>query len=127
MKENKIVIKIKKEVSAVFEYSINPANSPLWVGGIEKEETNECPPKKGTVYRNIDADGRWSEYRVSDFKKDRVFELTSKDGNYHARYTYKAESDGTVLEYFERVDKGELDKPFDKEHLEKLRNLIEAI
>ncbi|MFH1030852.1 MAG: hypothetical protein V1770_06380, partial [bacterium] len=125
--ENKIVIKIKKEVKEVFEYSIDPAHTPLWSSSITKEETNEWPVRMGTVYKNSNSEGKWSEYVVSGFERNKIFELTSEDGNYHVRYTYSSNDAGTVMEYFEWVDNGELDEPYDRKHLEKLRNLIEAI
>lgn len=65
MKENKIAIVINRPVTEVFDFTINPQNTPKWIQHIEKEETNEYPPHKGTIYRNHGASGIWDEYFVS--------------------------------------------------------------
>ena len=126
MKENKISIQIPKSVDEVFEFTINPANTPRWIQHLDVEETNEWPAKLGTIYRNRGASGAWSEYVVSVFELNKTFELVAKDKNYHVRYTYtELESGDTELEYFEWVDRGELEEPFTQKILEKLKSVME--
>ena len=125
MKKNKILIKIRKPANVVFEFTTNPINTPRWIKNIEVEETTEWPSKLGTTYRNKNMAGKWSEYIVTAFKQNKVFELTAKDNNYHVRYTYTEPQDGiTEMEYFEWVDQGELDAPFTQGVLEELRSII---
>jgi len=126
MKENKILIKIRKPVNVVFEFTTNPINTPRWIQNIEVEETTEWPIKLGTIYRNKNMAGEWSEYIITAFEQNKVFELTAEDNNYHVRYTYTESQDGiTEMEYFEWVDQGELDAPFTQDILEKLQSVIE--
>lgn len=127
MKENRISIQICRPVSDVFEFTINPKNTPRWIESIEVEETNEWPPKFGTIYCNRNkASGKRSTYRVLFIVKDRVFELVSEDRNYHVLYQYVQRKGGiTYMEYFEWVDVGELEEPFTQEVLEKLKAVME--
>ena len=128
MKENKISIKINKPISEVFNFTIDPNNTHKWIDGIEKEETNEWPVKIGSIYRNVDTSGKWTEYILARLEENAVFELASKENGYHVRYTYTPVTENACeLEYFEWVDFGELTSPFSKEVLEKLKTVIESI
>lgn len=126
MKQNKIAIRIQKPAREVFEYTINPKNTSKWIENIEIEKTSEWPIKIGTIYRNKNKDGEWSQYQVIALKPNKLFELISKDKNYHVRYTYKSiDGNATEMEYFERVDNGKLERPFTPDILEKLKEEIE--
>ena len=126
MKDKKLSIVIDKPVSEVFEFTTNPANTAKWIDGIVIEETNEMPPKLGTIYRNKGQSGGWNEYEMTVFEKDRTFTLARLNGNYHVRYTFKpTDDDGCEFEYYEWVDTGELDDTFSQDVLEKLKNIME--
>jgi hypothetical protein len=126
MRSIKLTVQIGKPVAEVFEFVINPASTPKWIDGIKKEVANEWPVKLGTIYRNRGSTDKWSEYEVTILKKNSVFMLSSLNTPYHVKYTLQPIRGGTELEYFEWVDDGELEKPFTKDILDKLKNLLEG-
>jgi len=127
MKKNKLKIQINKPVSEVFTFTITPENTKKWIDSVLEEETNEWPVKIGSLYTHKNKQtGNWNEYTVTNYEEYKVFELTSKDKNYHVRYTYKSiNKTNSELEYYEWVDEGELDEPFTIETLKKLKSVLE--
>ena len=126
MKENKISVEINKPISEVFEFTTNPKYTNLWIGGIVREERNESPVKLGTEYKNVNGQGEWSIYTVVQLGLNKLFELKQKDSLYSVRYTYEKISDNkTKLTYYEWVESGELDGPFTRDTIEKLKQIME--
>jgi len=127
MRDCRLTIRINKSSKEIYDFYINPQNTPLWIDSMVKEKTNEWPIKIGTIYRNQNRKGEWSEYKVTALKPYQVFELTSSDGNYHVRYTHnEIDENSSELEYYEWVDKGELEEPFTIDVLQKLKTIVEA-
>ncbi len=127
MKQNKISIEIQRPIADVFDFTINPNNTHLWIDSVIKEETSEWPIKIGTEYRNVDTKGEWTTYIVSALESNKLFELKQKGGDYSVRYTYEKVSDlMTRLTYFEWMEKGELSNPFQQGVLEKLKQVMES-
>lgn len=127
MKSNTIAIVINKTLQGMFDFLLNPVNTPKWIGSIVKEEIDVNPPKLGSIYRNVNKQGVWSEYRITEFINGSKFTMTSKDGTYHVRYTFTPiDTQATSLEYYEWVDRGDLPEPFTKNILEKLKRIIET-
>jgi len=127
MNSNRLVVEIKKPVGKVFAFAINPKNTHKWISTIVTEKTNEWPVKLGSEYANQNKEGEWSEYKVSAFEKDKLFELTAKDGNYHVRYTFMpVDKQSCSLDYHEWVESGELaDHSYLKTALQKFKFLLE--
>ena len=119
-------IQINRPVSDVFAFTTDPKNTSLWVNSIVHEETNEWPVKKGTIYKNRNKAGEWSEYEVTSFELNKLFVFSLKGGSYHVRYAFTPLSDNSCeLEYYEWVDDGELSDPFTMDIMEKLKKILE--
>lgn len=128
MKENKLTITINKPIHEIFAFTLNPANTSLWIDAIVKEEANEFPAKLGTIYRNVDKAGNWGEYKITAFEQDKMFILSSINSPYHVKYTFTSLTENiTEMEYYEWVDSGELEYVFIIDILEKLKRIIESV
>ena len=126
MQKNKITIIINKPVKDVFEFTTNPQNTHLWIPSIIEEISEIYPPKINTQYKNRGKDSEWDFYKVLEFEDNKIFTLIDLDENYTVKYTYKKLSDNqTKMEYFEWTKEGELNNPFTKDILLKLKSTIE--
>lgn len=126
MKTNKLVIKINQPKEKVFEFTTTPPNSSLWISGVVKEEVTEWPIKVGTIYKLTDNLGNISKVKVNKVKKNELIEWISKDKNYHCKYIFKeATNEESILEYYEWVDEGEIENPFNQKILKKLKSVLE--
>ena len=126
MREKKLTIIINRPAYEVFEFTLNPENTPKWIDGIVKEQTNESPTKLGTIYKNQDRDGNWGVYEITAFQPGAMFVMSKQNGNYHVKYTLRPIDDNQCeLEYFEWSDTGDLDVVFNQDVMQKLKDVIE--
>jgi len=126
MKEVKLSISINRPVHEVFDFSINPKNTPKWIDDIAKEEVSEKPSKLGTVYKYQNLEGQWIEYEMTTFEPDRMYVLSAKDYNDHIKYTFTPLGDNQCeLEYHEWVDND--GSPFTKEIQQKIQELLQKL
>lgn len=126
MKENKVVVIINRPVEDVFEFTVNPKNTHLWIPSIKEEVSDEFPPKIGTQYKNRNENSNWDFYKVIEYELAKRFALSDLEENYHVRYTYlKLKENQTQMEYFEWMVDGELNDPFTQEILDKLKFVLE--
>jgi hypothetical protein len=127
MKDNKLTVIINKPIHEVFEFTTDPHKTPEWITSVEEEQTNEWPPKLGTIYKNRGQSGPWSVYKVSKYEDCKEFELVKQDeSTYHVNYSYSSLPSGaTQLIYHEWVTTGELEDPFPQVTLDKLKKIVE--
>jgi hypothetical protein len=130
-----LTITIARPAAAIFEFALDPANTPKWIDSIIAEEASDQPPKLGTMYKNQNQDGEWTEYEIVGFEPSEHFTMAMSGSPYRVRYTFKpvAEdnkdttgTDTTELEYREWVEDGELGSLFPAEALQKLKSLLES-
>ena len=127
MRDLRLTVAIKKPASEVFAFTLNPENTPKWLDSVVVEEASEYPVRVGTIYKNKDKNGVWSEYVVAEFVPDRLFMWDKKGSNYHVRYTFTpVEENACELEYYEWVDEGDIKEPFTMKILEKLKKVMET-
>ena len=115
---------INKPAYVVFDFTLDPKNTPKWVDSIEHEETDEWPPDIGTHYRNRNPQGEWTEYELTKYDRPSRFVLSKIGTPYHVRYTFTPKGRATELTYHEWVEEGELEAPFNQAALEKLKTVI---
>ncbi len=132
MKEVKQTIIINRPVHEVFDFTLNPKNTPKWIDSIVIEQRNESPTRLGTIYRNQDRQGNWNEYEITSFEPDEHFTFSRKNGNYHVKYTFKPlDNDRCELEYYEWDEKDDMSQLFDNQSLKKillqLKDVIEEV
>lgn len=126
MKNNLLQIEISCPVAEVYKFTLDPKNTPKWIDSIEYEIRNESPSTVGTTYENWSLDGTSARYVVSELKEDSSFTLEKEQSPYRVRYTFNPTKNGTLFEYFEWVETGELEDPFTIKYLKKLKSMPEA-
>jgi hypothetical protein len=128
MRTNTLTITIEKPISEVFEFTLNPINTPKWIETILKEKTDTENVQVGTKYSNTNDGISWTEYVCSLFEKDKSFGLDEIGGLYRVKYDYTPISIGaTQLLYTEWMsDESEISKPLEIKALEKLKSVIET-
>jgi len=126
VKDNKLKIQINKPVAEVFAFTLDPKNTPSWIDDSSREETNEWPPKEGTVYKNTGKNGVVLTFIMTEIVLNDHFALVGDDKNYHCKYTFiDLGNNNTKLEYYEWMETGELEVPFTQDILEKLKTVLE--
>lgn len=124
MKENQLNIVIDRPVKEVFDFITDPNKTPLWLDFVVKEELLGARGV-GSLYRNINQEGEWSEYVVSDYVENELIEFMN--GDYHCRYSLALIDPGlTELTYSEWVTTGDLLDPFVLGYLDKLKQVVES-
>ena len=128
MKENKLNIFIDKPVKEVFEYSLESNNVPKWITSIKEEIPEERPVRVGTKLRNIGVNSEeWNEYEIVEFEPPKTKKKKKINGDYYVKYTCTEKDDGTDFEYFEWVEKGDLDEVMEMSSLKLLKKIIEEV
>ena len=130
MNKNILSVIIKKPISEVFEFSINPKNTHTWFTGIIQEKIDTEKTQIGTIYSSTSDGENWSSFVCKDIIPNKLFVLESIEGDYRVVYDYEFMSDTetkmTYTEYMtdEQVD---LSCPFEQRYLDTLKQLLEQI
>ena len=119
-------VTVNKPVEEVFDFCINPENTPKWIDSITQEQTNEWPVKLGTIYRNQRKDGNWSEYEVTALEPNKIFTLSKKDDNFYVKYAFTPVNKTTTELEYELPNNGKVDEAFIKAALDKLKYVMET-
>ncbi len=127
MQELRLTIHIDKPAKDVFDFTLNPKNTPKWVDFIAVEEASEWPAKRGTIYRNRGKEGaEWSELALTEFDPPKQFTLSKQDGSFYVRYSFKSLSvDTSEMEYYEWHAHEAPPSPLTQKTLEKLKYILE--
>jgi hypothetical protein len=127
MKKNTLSVTINSPIEKLFDFTVNPENTHLWIDFVKKEEKDTSDIHKGTIYRNTSDGETWTEYVCTEYKPDQLFTLKNKNTPYVVIYQYQSIDENTTeLTYSEYMsDDSELPELFEQKHLEKLRNILE--
>lgn len=118
--EIRIIINQPKE--RVFEYVLEPKNTPNWCKSIESESIDTEQIGMGTIYTN-----NFGKLKVTDYERNVYFELSELGTEYQCSYSFHKIDDGSMeLVYFEGMLEGsDLDEPMEKESFERLKEILE--
>jgi hypothetical protein len=129
MKENLLSVKINCSIEKLFDFTINPNNTHLWIKWMEKEWINTEQIEVWSIYKN-----NWINssnidiYELIKLEVNSLFHLISKDSQYQVIYYYtKIDDNNSILNYFENMrDWTNLDNPFSNSNIKKLKNILET-
>ena len=123
MKTNEIRITIESPPEKVFEYTIEPKNTPLWIDSARIETVDTEQINLGTNYIN-----NYGVLTVTDYDRNKFFELINQKTGYVCSYSYRKVNDNeTELIYFEYMqDESKLADPMKQESFHKLKEILET-
>lgn len=122
MKTNEIRIIIDAPANDIFEFVLEPKNTPTWIEGAGEETVNTDQIGLGTVYSNDI--GKWV---VTDYEKGKFFELSDTSIHYSCSYSFRKINEiCTELVYFEsHSDGSNLENPMEEKNFKKLKEILE--
>lgn len=122
MKVNELRITIKAPPEIVFEYTLEPKNTPLWVEEAIEMKTDTNQINLGTKYSN-----EFIIREVIDYDHNKFIELADVDGVYSCSYSFRKIDEGnTELVFFEsNSDGSELEYPIEADCFKKLKEILE--
>lgn len=122
MKTNEIRIIINAPSNEIFEFVLEPENTPKWIEGAGTKTVNTEQIGLGTIYSND-----IGEWVVSDYDRNKFFELSDESIYYSCSYSFrKIDEENTELIYFESHSDGSaLEHPMERKNFEKLKEILE--
>lgn len=106
MKSNRLTVVVVKQIAEVYAFTADLKNVPKWQDGVAAVDKDQ-QLGAGSVWRFHYKDGRVVDFDEVASKVNDTFEIVSRDGNHHVRYSFKPlNSYKTEMEYFEWVEEG---------------------
>lgn len=130
MKEIKATVIINQSAHEVFDYVLNPKNTPKWADSVVTEQVSKIPVGLGTIFRNLDHSGNCREFEITEFQPKITITMSKLHSNLRVKYTLRPINDNQCeLEYYVWADTGNLDKSCTKnaclQTIKNLKNIIE--
>lgn len=122
MKTNEIRIIINTPRKKVFEFTVEPKNTHLWIESSGEKTIDTKQIGLGTKYSSS-----YGVLEVTDYEKDVFFELTDEVKGYQCSYSYrKIDDTSTELVYFEAMfDGSDISDPLEVRYFEQLKEILE--
>jgi len=122
MQTNEIRIAINVPVQEVFEYTLDPKNTPQWVPDCIEMHTDTEQIGVGTKYINEHV-----AREVTDYAQNQFLELSDVDGVYVCSYSFRKIDEGsTELIFFELNEDGsKLEPPMEERFFQNLKKVLE--
>lgn len=119
---NEIRIIIAKPREEVFEFVLEPNNTPSWCSHIDEESVDTEQIGLGTRYTN-----NFGELEVTDYERNVYFELSEIGTEYQCSYSFhKIDDNITEIVYFEgMLDGTPLDEAMETENFDRLKEILE--
>lgn len=130
MKKNTLIVEINRPLEEVFQFTVNPINTPKWIKSVIEEKTSDQPVKVGTIYsqKTRSNTNQISEtaFVITGYIENKQLDFHLVNGKYTCSYIYESVDGGTKLTYSEEagVD-GNLEDPLGISSLETLKQLLE--
>ncbi len=129
--DNILIIEVHKSAEEIFNFAINPKNTPIWLPAILEEKTSEWPPRVGTIYSQATDLGNGKKGSdaiiITEYIPYTRLAFKSKTSTYRCSYDFEEKDGVTRLVYTENSGNAAgLESPFSQESLEKLKALIET-
>ncbi len=130
MKKNVMVIEINRPIDVVFQFAVNPENTPKWIKSVTEERTSDPSIGLGTLYfqKTLSSDSQVGEttFVVTGFILNRKLDFHLANAKYTCSYTFEPTEMGTRMSYSEEAGVDvELEDPLDYSALKRFKELLE--
>ena len=112
----------------VWDFTLNPKNTPKYFNSIDEEVFSEFPAKLGTTFKNRSKNSdSWNVVHVIDFQEHSFFTLEGIDKDFRVKYTFANKGNGTDFIYEEwNTDGTEIDTSTDISVVKNLKRELEG-
>lgn len=111
MKRNIIIREINCSIQKVFDFTVNPNNTPLWINTVIEEKTDSKTINLGTRYYQLVKLPKGKIEKscavITGFVENEFIEFSYIGTTYKCSYSYVSTEKGTILTYYEEAMKDE--------------------